>query len=67
MAATPERLFEDRIWDCMDYVFELPASMPSARRATTILRDVVQKTQYYHSLQRVRAPPGARGGHRGRR
>jgi hypothetical protein len=40
----------------MDYVFELPASMPRREKANTILRDVVQKTQYYHSLRRVRAP-----------
>jgi hypothetical protein len=40
----------------MDYVFELPASTPRREKATTILRDVVQKTQYYHSLRRVRAP-----------
>jgi hypothetical protein len=46
----------------MDYVFELPASMPRRDKATTILRDVVQKTQYYHSLRRVRAPKALEDG-----
>jgi hypothetical protein len=54
--ATPERHFEDRIWDCLDYVFDLPSSMARRERAQLIFQEIVSKTEYYHSLRRLRAP-----------
>lgn len=54
--ATPERHYEDRIWDCLDYVFELSSGMERGDKGRLIFEEVVEKTQYYHSLRKVRAP-----------
>jgi hypothetical protein len=54
--ATPERYFEDRIWDCLDYVFELPANHTRREKARLVFQEIVQKSEYFHSLRRIRAP-----------
>lgn len=54
--ATPDRYFEDRIWDCLDFVFELPEGIGRSAKARAIFEEVMEKTQYYHSLRKVRAP-----------
>jgi hypothetical protein len=54
--ATPERYYEDRIWDCLDYVFELPVAMHRMDKARLIYEEVVEKLQYFQSMRKVRAP-----------
>jgi hypothetical protein len=54
--ATPEHYFEDRIWDTLDYVFELPSDMTRREKATSVFSEIVQKSEYFHSLRRVRTP-----------
>jgi hypothetical protein len=60
--ATPRRYYENRIWDCLDFVFELPASMDREDKMRAIFDEVVDKTQYYHSLRKVRAPKALEDG-----
>ncbi|KAF2433726.1 hypothetical protein EJ08DRAFT_38324 [Tothia fuscella] len=54
--ATDVRYHEDRIWTCLDYVFEINAQLPRIEKSRLILREVIQKTEIYQSLRRVRAP-----------
>jgi hypothetical protein len=54
--ATDVRYHEDRIWNCLDYVFELTPEQPRREKARLVLSEVIQKTEIYHSLRRVRAP-----------
>jgi hypothetical protein len=54
--AAPERYFQDRIWKCLDYVFELPDNLDRKQKARLILTEVMQKSAAYHSLRKVRAP-----------
>jgi hypothetical protein len=54
--ATPEHYFEDRIWDTLDYVFELPPDLTRREKATSVFQEIVQKSEYFHSLRRVRTP-----------
>lgn len=54
--AAPERYYLDRIWKCLDFVFELPADMDRRSKARSILTEVAQKSEIYHNLRRVRAP-----------
>jgi hypothetical protein len=54
--ATDIRYHEDRIWKCLDYVFELNPDLPRREKAQLVLSEVIQKTEVYHSLRRVRAP-----------
>jgi hypothetical protein len=54
--ATDVRYHEDRIWKCLDYVFELTPDVPRREKARVVLSEIIHKTEIYHSLRRVRAP-----------
>lgn len=54
--AAPERYYLDRIWKCLDFVFELPSDLDRRSKARTILTEVMHKSEIYHNLRRVRAP-----------
>jgi hypothetical protein len=54
--ATDVRYHEDRIWKCLDYVFELSPQLHRREKARLVLSEVIHKTEIYHSLRRVRAP-----------
>lgn len=56
MYAAPERYYIDRIWKCLDHVFELPPDMDRRTKARSILKEVIHKTELYHNLRRVRIP-----------
>jgi hypothetical protein len=46
----------DRIWPCLDYVFETNRSEPRDVRARKILEEVQQKTASYQQMRKMRAP-----------
>jgi len=54
--AAPERYYIDRIWKCLDHVFELPSDVDRRTKARSILTEVMHKTELYHNLRRVRVP-----------
>lgn len=54
--ASDVRYFEDRAWKCLDFVFETNPQLPRKDKAKTILTDIVQKTEVYSQLRRIRAP-----------
>ena len=54
--ASNVRYHEDRVWKCLDFVFETNPSLPRKEKARLILTDIVQKTEVYGALRRVRAP-----------
>lgn len=54
--STPERYYIDRIWKCLDHVFELPSDVDRRTKARSILTEVINKTELYHNLRRVRVP-----------
>jgi len=54
--AAPERYYIDRIWKCLDHVFELPPDVDRRTKARSILTEVMHKTELYHNLRRVRVP-----------
>jgi hypothetical protein len=54
--ATDVRYNEDRVWKCLDFVFECPAHLARKEKARKILTEIVQKTEMYSSLRRIRAP-----------
>ncbi|KAJ4300789.1 hypothetical protein N0V90_002877 [Kalmusia sp. IMI 367209] len=45
-----------RIWRCLDYTFELPASLSENEKIRFLLSELVERTGSYASLRRVRAP-----------
>jgi hypothetical protein len=49
------RYHEDRVWACLDFVFEVPAQLPRKEKAKLILTDMAEKTEVYGALRRVRA------------
>lgn len=54
--ASNVRYHEDRVWKCLDFVFETNPNLPRKEKARLILTDIVQKTEVYGALRRVRAP-----------
>lgn len=54
--AAPEKYHLDRIWKCLDFVFELPPDLDRRSKARSILTEVAQKSEMYHNLRKVRAP-----------
>jgi hypothetical protein len=47
----------DRIWRCLDYVFETDPSEPRNIKSRKILKELQEKTAIYSSLRKMRAPP----------
>jgi hypothetical protein len=52
--ATPEHHLEDRTWKCLDYVFELPATLNRGEKARKVLGEIQEKALYYQSVRRYR-------------
>ncbi|KAM7209103.1 hypothetical protein V8F20_000712 [Naviculisporaceae sp. PSN 640] len=46
----------DRIWGCLDYVFNLDSSMDRAQKSYLILDEIGTKTSVYMGLRKMRAP-----------
>ncbi|KIW02865.1 hypothetical protein, variant [Verruconis gallopava] len=54
--ASSIRYNEDRIWKCLDFVFNCQPNLTRKEKARIILTEIAQKTEVYSSLRRVRAP-----------
>ncbi|KAL2064811.1 hypothetical protein VTL71DRAFT_3951 [Oculimacula yallundae] len=52
----PQRKEADRIWACLDYIFETNASLPRREKGKKILMELQQKTAVYQSMRGMRAP-----------
>lgn len=52
----PHRQEADRIWTCLDYVFECQPNEPRNIKAKRILAELQQKTAIYQSMRGMRAP-----------
>ncbi|CAO2656321.1 Nn.00g051240.m01.CDS01 [Neocucurbitaria sp. VM-36] len=55
-AGSREPAFEQRIWRCLDFAFELPSGLSNLEKVRMVLEDLVGKTQIYASMKRVRVP-----------
>ncbi|CAI6338987.1 unnamed protein product [Periconia digitata] len=53
---TPDPSFATRAWRCLDYSFNLPASLPQTTKARMVLVELSDRTRKYLSIRRVRAP-----------
>ena len=56
--AFPMRKEADRIWACLDYIFEVPSQLSREQKGRWILTEVRDKTRIYASARKVRAPTG---------
>jgi hypothetical protein len=54
----PENKEADRIWPCLDYVFNLDSSMPRKQKGVAILTEIMGKTAVYTGMRKMRAPTG---------
>jgi len=54
--AAKERPFRERIWRCLDYVFELPAGESEDEKSRMILGELGRRVTVYQSHRKVRAP-----------
>ena len=54
--AFPMRREADRIWRCLDYVYEVPPEMPRVEKGNIILTSIRDRLGYYRDLRRLRAP-----------
>jgi len=52
----PHRKECDRIWPCLDYVFETDRTQSRDEKARKILRELQEKTAVYQDLRKMRAP-----------
>jgi hypothetical protein len=52
----PQRKEADRIWTCLDYIFETNSSEPRRTKGKKILTELQQKTAIYQSMRGMRAP-----------
>lgn len=48
----------DRIWACLDYVFEVPIHLTQEQKSRWILTEVRDRTELFASSRKVRAPTG---------
>ncbi|KAF9638552.1 hypothetical protein BFW01_g9449 [Lasiodiplodia theobromae] len=55
-AKEPHPSYEERVWRCLDYVFELPPSMSIIDKAKYIISGIRDRTLVYQSIRRMRAP-----------
>lgn len=55
-AKEPNPSYEERVWRCLDYVFELPPSMNIIDKAKYIISGIRDRTLVYQSIRRMRAP-----------
>lgn len=56
--AYPMRKEADRIWRCLDYVFELPTDLSRDQKARLILTELRDKMSVYRDIRKIRAPTG---------
>ena len=54
--AFPDRKEADRIWRCLDYVFEIPANIPKDQRGRWVMTEVRDKMGIYIASRKVMAP-----------
>ncbi|KAL8715855.1 MAG: hypothetical protein Q9220_000522 [cf. Caloplaca sp. 1 TL-2023] len=54
--AFPTRKEADRIWRCLDYVFEIPPHIPSHQKGRWVLTEVRDKMGIYIASRKVMAP-----------
>jgi hypothetical protein len=54
--STDQPYFEDRIWHCVDFAFELPPNAPRREKAKHVFLEVAEKTHYYQLLRKIRTP-----------
>jgi hypothetical protein len=52
----PQRKEADRIWACLDYVFETNTAEPRRLKGKKILSELQQKAAVYQSMRGMRAP-----------
>jgi hypothetical protein len=52
----PQRKEADRIWVCLDYIFECDPTEPRRVKGKKILSELQQKTAVYQSMRGMRAP-----------
>lgn len=55
-AENPTNITIERIWRCLDYVFESDPTEPTDIKAHRILREIQEKTEQYQQLRKLRAP-----------
>lgn len=56
--AFPMRKEADRIWACLDYVFEVPLHLSREQKGRWILTEVRDRVEILASTRKVRAPTG---------
>lgn len=54
----PDNKEADRIWPCLDYVFNLDPNMPREQKGVAILTEIMSKTAVYTGMRKMRAPTG---------
>lgn len=54
--AFPNRKEVDRIWRCLEYVFEIPADIPKDQRGRWVMTEVRDKMGIYIASRKVLAP-----------
>ncbi|KAF2459638.1 fungal-specific transcription factor domain-containing protein [Lineolata rhizophorae] len=47
---------EERIWRCLEYVFELPREMTTIEKSRAIMAGIRERTEFYQSFRKMRAP-----------
>lgn len=52
----PNHRAAERIWPCLDWVFQLDPNVPREQKSLQILTEIMSKTNLYMSLRKVRAP-----------
>lgn len=52
----PNRKEADRIWKCLDYIFETEQSLPREEKGRIILTQMKEKTGVYQEMRKMRAP-----------
>lgn len=56
--AFPMRKEADRIWACLDYIFEVPSQLSRENKGRWIITQVRDKTAIYQGARKTRAPTG---------
>lgn len=56
--ADPNLADADRIWACLDYVFEVPTHLTREQKGRWILTEVRDRTELFAKSRKVRAPAG---------
>lgn len=54
----PDNKEADRIWACLDYVFNLDPNMAREQKGVAILTEIMGKTAVYTGMRKMRAPTG---------